>query len=94
MTAAAPTVKPVSEDFLRSILDLYERGLALQAYERGKTHGPLAAWRSGGTTSLTSICRCGACRIHRNRCGSRSDRCVSLAVALLTFAFWLDRPAT
>ncbi len=25
--------------------------------------------------------------------GSRSDRCVSLAVALLIFASWLDRPA-
>jgi hypothetical protein len=25
--------------------------------------------------------------------GSRLDRCVSLAVALLTFAFWVDRPA-
>jgi hypothetical protein len=25
--------------------------------------------------------------------GSRSDRCVSLAVALLTFAFCVDRPA-
>jgi hypothetical protein len=24
---------------------------------------------------------------------SRSDRCVSLAVALLIFAFWVDRPA-
>jgi len=55
---------------------------------------PLVTWRSGGTASLTSICRCRALSNSPQSPGARgSDRRVSLAVALLIFAFWLDRPA-
>src|SRR5262249_51451394 len=44
MTTQAPIVEALSEEQLRAIQELYDRGLALSAYNLGATHAPLALW--------------------------------------------------
>jgi cellulose synthase operon protein C len=46
MTIAAPQIKPLTSEQLIAIQDLYDRGLAVQAYELGTRHAPLALWQS------------------------------------------------
>ena len=44
MTSSAPAIEPIRAEQLRAIQELYDDGLALQAYERGRAHGRLEQW--------------------------------------------------
>ena len=52
MTTQAPIVEALSEEKLRAIQDLYDRGLALSAYQLGAQHAPLALWLPGSAQIL------------------------------------------
>src|SRR5262245_20585739 len=44
MTSGLLAAEPLRAEQLRAIQDLYDDGLALQAYELGKEHAPLEMW--------------------------------------------------
>ena len=51
MLNPAPQLKqqrPLSDQQLRAIQELYGDGLALRAYELGKQHAPLEMWLASG----------------------------------------------
>src|SRR5262245_29506581 len=45
MTTAAPRVSPLPAELTAQILELYEQGLSLQAYQLGRAVAPLALWQ-------------------------------------------------
>jgi hypothetical protein len=74
---------------LRLVLRL---ALRLASPNTGGDAKPLVACDWDDVASLTYV-DAKHSRIHRNCRGLAVHRCVSLAVALLIFAFWVDRPA-